>query len=201
MTEESDELSPKDADTVAQSEIENRAVPAFDVEALVLRYRPYLKSLAEAEFPEHLRTRVDDSDLVQETLLKAARQADQFRGSSEAELRAWLREILRNQITDCVRFHGRQQRDITVELSSPVYGLATSDPTASAELRDSESRERIWQAVKELPEDYQTVILLHQQMDLSFVEVAERMQRSPDAVRMLWGRALVMLGEKLKGMK
>ncbi len=73
-----------------------------------------------------------------------------------------------------------------------------SGPTASEELRSTESRDLVWNAVSELSEDYRTVILLRQQMNLSFVDIADNMQRTPDAVRMLWGRAIVALGAKLK---
>ena len=79
-------------------------------------------------------------------------------------------------------------------------GLSSNDPSPSEQLRTSESQERVWNIVNTLPEDYRTVILLRQQMDLTFVEIAEQMQRTPDAVRMLWGRAIVVLGEKLKAL-
>lgn len=61
-----------------------------------------------------------------------------------------------------------------------------------------EAREFLWKAVNTLPEDSKTVILLRQQMDLSFVEIADRMHQSPDDVQMLWGRAILMLGKKLR---
>ena len=175
--------------------------PTLDVAALILQYRPFLKAIAAAEFPDNLQSRVDDSDLVQETLLKATRQADQFRGSTEAELESWLRETLLNQIRDCVKFNGRQQRDIRIEIPIASSIAAASDPAASEEVRKAETRDLVQKVVNELPDEYRTVILLRQQLDLSFVEMAEQMNRSPDAVRMLWARAILVLGEKLKSLK
>ena len=175
--------------------------PTLDVAALILQYRPFLKAIAAAEFPDQLRSRVDDSDLVQETMLKATRQADQFRGSTEAELESWLRETLLNQIRDCVKFNGRQQRDIRIEIPIASSMVAASYPAASEVVRKAETRDLIRKVVNELPDDYRTVILLRQQLDLSFVEIAEQMNRSPDAVRMLWARAILVLGEKLKSLK
>ena len=185
----------------SQESMANCRVQMLDVAAVALKYRPFLKAIAAAEFPDHLRSRVDDSDLVQETLLKASQKFDQFRGSTEEELAAWLRECLLNQLTDSVRFNSRQQRDIALEAHvSQLHGLSSNDPSPSEQLRTSESQERVWNIVNTLPEDYRTVILLRQQMDLTFVEIAEQMQRTPDAVRMLWGRAIVVLGEKLKAL-
>lgn len=200
MPAEPDEMLTKNA-AASQMSMANCRVQKLDVAALALRYRPFLKAIAAAEFPDHLKSREDDSDLVQETLMKATRQADQFRGSTERELEAWLRETLLNQITDCVRFHGRQQRNVGIEISVPVVNVAADDPTASEHVRTAEAKELIQRALSELPEDYRRVLLLRQQKDLTFVEISEEMQRTPDAVRMLWGRAILVLGEKLKSLK
>jgi RNA polymerase sigma-70 factor (ECF subfamily) len=46
---------------------------------------------------------MDPSDVVHDTLLKAHRHREQFRGETEAEYRAWLRRILANSIADAAR--------------------------------------------------------------------------------------------------
>ena len=56
----------------------------------------------------------------------------------------------------------------------------------------------LWRALNVLPEEYQTVILLRQQMDLTFVEIAERMHRSPEDVRTFWALAILQLGTTLE---
>ena len=164
----------------------NCRVLQFDVAAIAERYRPFLKAIAAAEFPDHLQSRIDDSDLIQETLLRAAQHADQFLGTTELELKGWLRETLLNQIKDFVRFNGRQQRDVKAEFAVSMSEVAASDSTVSEELQKAESRELIWRTVNDLPEVYRTVMLLRQQKNMSFPEIAEQMERSPDAVRMLW---------------
>ena len=50
-----------------------------------------------------MRVRLDASDLVQETFLKAHREFASFLGATEAELVAWLRQILARNLTDLVR--------------------------------------------------------------------------------------------------
>lgn len=59
-------------------------------------YREYLRLLAGLQLHPRLRGQLDPSDIVQQTLLKAHEKHEQFRGSSDHELRGWLRSILRD---------------------------------------------------------------------------------------------------------
>ena len=57
-------------------------------------YRNYLRLVARSLISAALRVKLEPSDLVQETFLKAHREFAQFAGRSEPELVAWLRQIL-----------------------------------------------------------------------------------------------------------
>ena len=80
-------------------------------------FRPYLKLIARSQFGRHRGLRFDDSDIVQETLLEAHRKFEQFRGTTEAELAAWLRKLLACTLADAVRRAGRAKRDAARERS------------------------------------------------------------------------------------
>src|SRR5262249_21811063 len=69
----------------------------------LVSYRNYLRLLARAGIDQSLQGKAHPSDPVQETLLKAHQHFDQFRGQTEAELAAWLRQILARNLTDLVR--------------------------------------------------------------------------------------------------
>lgn len=84
------------------------------------KYRAWLHLLAqEMHRDPRLGQRFDASDLVQQSLLQAQQDLDkgQFRGQSEAELCAWLREILANVLIDGERRHRAGKRDVAREQS------------------------------------------------------------------------------------
>ena len=174
---------------------------------LLTLYSNYLKLLISAQLDDRLRVRVSPSDIVQETFFEAHRDFHQFRGQSPGEFVAWLRRILVNNILRVVEQHLQaEKRDVRREISLHEMGRRLEQSTARlesllAQQGDSPSghaqrREQeimLADALAELPDDYQQVILLRHIEGLPFDDVARRMDRSAGAVRMLWLRALERL--------
>src|SRR5437870_4614423 len=84
---------------------------------LFARYRHYLWLLAQAQIGGRLRARCEPSDLVQQTLLEAFRDFAGFTGAHEAELLAWLRQILAHNLFNEARHQGAQRRDASRQVS------------------------------------------------------------------------------------
>lgn len=175
-------------------------------EELFERYRPYLNLLARGQLGRHLRKKCDPSDLVQETLLEAHRDFGAFQGAREAELLAWLRRILAHNLCNEARRYAALQRDASREVSleqmrqgldqsSLTLGrcLADGGPSPSSIAARGDAEVKLASLLSELPEDYQTVLLLRVLEGMSTEEVAERMERTPGAIRMLQMRALTAL--------
>ena len=167
--------------------------------------RNYVAIAARSEMASWLKAKVDASDLVQQTLLEAHRGLENFRGTTEAEWLGWLRRILVHNAADYVRrFHGVEKRRAGREIpltpddsDRSDLGLAAEDESPSQLLMQKERQLQVADAVAQLPEDYQEVVILRNIQQLPFDEVAERMGRSRPAVQMLWMRAIKKLQEVL----
>jgi len=168
--------------------------------------RGYVALVAKVEMASWLKSKVDASDLVQQTLLEAHRGLSKFRGQTEAEWLGWLRKILAHNAADYVRqYHGVEKRRASREVplapqddsGASELPLAADDPSPSQLLMRKESELKLAQAVAALPEDYQDVIILRNMQRLPFDEVARRMQRSRPAAQMLWLRAIRRLQQIL----
>ena len=180
-----------------------RAGDAAATGQLLELYRNYLRLLARTLLGQTLRLRLEPSDLVQETLMEAHRDFRHFAGTTEAELVAWLRRILARNLADQARWHKAERRDVRRQESledllerhgqEAAHALVAGLSTPSARAQRREQAVVLADALAQLPDDYREVIVLRHLERLSFKEVAERMGRSPGAVRMLWLRALEKL--------
>jgi RNA polymerase sigma-70 factor, ECF subfamily len=170
-------------------------------------YRNYLRLVARSLMGVSLRVKLEPSDLVQETFLKAHREFGGFAGRGEGELVAWLRRILARTLADQVKHHRRKGRDLNRQESLDLL-LDRSDQTiqnalASRSFSPSEGAARREQAVlladavSQLPPHYREVFILRTLEHVPFDEVAVRMGRSVGAVRMLWARSLEQLKQLL----
>jgi RNA polymerase sigma-70 factor (ECF subfamily) len=176
------------------------------------RYRPLLRVQAELiDLHPLIRVRFDYSDLVNESLLRAHEQRDQFQGHTEAELIAWLQRILQNQAIDMIRKERAKKRDAfrdrsiedAVENSSVCVRnlLPVRGPSPSEHLQREEQMVRVAWAVSQLEEDQRQAFIARHMMELPIADIATLMERSPKAVAglLLRGRKRLreLLGEEL----
>jgi RNA polymerase sigma-70 factor, ECF subfamily len=175
--------------------------------AVLEQFRPYLALLARLQISRRLQGKADPADLVQETFLEAHRSFPRFRGETEAELAAWLRQVLAANLVDLVRRFLRTKRDVRLERvlaedldhSSRAIGqvLAAPHSTPSQQAVRREQDVLLAEALGRLPEDYREVLILHHLEGLGHPAIAQRMGRTIDSVKNLWARALAKLRRSL----
>jgi len=168
--------------------------------------RQYLELIAEAEVGSDLRAKMGVSDLVQETFLEAQKDIGRFRGASRDELLAWLRKILLHRLSRLYgQYRGTEKRDLAREWQprqtslNYLEQLFDSEQTSpSGHAVRSEKIELVRRAISQLPAASRKVVLLRYRDRLKFSEIATKLGRSPDAVRMLWYRAIDQLADQLE---
>src|SRR5437879_572340 len=167
-------------------------------------YRNYLYLQARTQLGLQLRTRANPSDVVQETFLQACRHFQQFRGRTTKELLGWLRRILVHNLARLAEQQVlAQKRNIRREVSldrprgqpAAAFPLTLVSPgsSPSTHAQRRELADQLAGQLARLPAAYREVLVLRNLEGLAFGEVAQRMGRSPGAVRVLWLRALDQL--------
>jgi RNA polymerase sigma-70 factor (ECF subfamily) len=171
------------------------------------QHRDYLLLLARLQVYSWLASKLDASDLVQQTLLKAHQAREQFRGASE-QVRPWLRQILANTVANAIRGLCQARRDARLERSLEADLTASSarlDAWLTAEqsspsercLRD-EQMQSLARALETLPEDQRAVVVLKHCQGFSLLEIAKLLNRTPASVAGLLRRGMEGLRELLR---
>lgn len=165
--------------------------------SLLDRYRGYLVRVAGTSIPRDLQSILPPSDVVQETCIVADRHLGSFAGRSSEEFSRWLRAILLNHVRRKIRdFRRRGKRQFffpAIEESS-----TSLDCSADHLLIVGEQKDAILMALAALPDHYRIVVERRNLQGQSFEEIGIACDRTPEAARKLWVRALDMLRKKLK---
>ena len=151
-----------------------------------------------------VRSKESTEDLVQSVCREALEGPDDFEYRGEASFRHWLFRRAEHKVQDRGRYYARRKRDAGLEVPLvPAGGEAEmlrgleSVFTPSRDAAAREELERLERAFRDLPPDYQEVILLARVVGLSHAEIAERMGRTVSATWTLLSRALARLSTHL----
>ena len=171
------------------------------------RYRPYLRLLAETRLDRRLRRKLDASDVVQQTLFQAYQARRQFRGTSDGELAAWLRQILVRNLMHLVRDFRRDKRDIArerpleaalQESSVRLEGwLAAEQSSPSQQVVRMEEVLRAAEALETLPEGQREAVVMYYWQGCSLAEIGEQLGCSTSAAAGLHRRGVKRLHQLL----
>ncbi len=141
--------------------------------------RPTLLRQADGMIHLTLRRRMCSADLVQETFLTASTKIREFRGSTEAEFRSWLKELFYSRLSDGVRKHRlakrrSQHRETEFRVGHLVDRLPPPDEICSRQDETSQ----LLDAVSRLPAEHQAVVRLRYIEDCTFEQISEQLQIS-----------------------
>ena len=167
------------------TEFEREAVPQMDI-----LYNYALRMTANPD---------DASDLVQETFMKAYRFWDKYEKGTN--IRAWLFRIMKNTYINRYRKESKEPETLDYNEIQNFYNTIRYE---SADPNDLQEKifgglldDDVANAVRSLPEDFQTVVILCDIEGLSYEEIAEFVDSPIGTVRSRLHRGRKMLREKL----
>ena len=170
-----------------------------DSEAMEEFYNMYRSRLYSLVLEQVGRDEALAEDLVHEVFLAALGSLDKFRGDSQ--LYTWLRSIAFHKIND---FYRHQAREPKPQKSSPDFDAmkqleqtGDNEPATSTVMESEEIRQSVHQALADLPDDYQEVLVLKYFKDMPVLAISEIMGRSPKSVEGLLARARKAMRENL----
>jgi RNA polymerase sigma-70 factor (ECF subfamily) len=184
-------------------------MPSNDATEALEPYRKYLRVLAELHLDHRLRGKLDASDVVQQTMLRAYSAAGSLRNPQPEVLVAWLRRILASTLADMVKHYERDKRDVGLERSLEIEAdldrsasgfaswLAADQTSPSRKAERNEELLRLVDALAELPETMREVVVLKHCQNWTLQQIADRIGRTVPAVASLLRRGLEELRRHL----
>ncbi len=171
-------------------------------------YRPYLLATAQARLAGPLKVKAGPSDMVQETIAEAhqAWQQIEQKPATVDEFREWLRSLLLERLKALRRrYYRAQSRSLRRERPFDdgqskrlIDSLAASySDSPSANVDRQALSDQLEAALQRLPAPYRQVILWRNRDNWRFADIGAKMDRSADAARKLWTRAIRLLRKEL----
>jgi RNA polymerase sigma factor (sigma-70 family) len=150
-------------------------------------YRPYLLAIGNSDLAAPARAQHGASDLFQDLWFLVREHLHQFRGTTEAEFKGWLRTIYVNQLK---HINARAERRVAAVDELPT---ASNWPAPSAALRATEEevarRQGLNRLLTGLPEKERVILVLREAFDFKYVDIAYVLGETEDHVRYLCNRS------------
>jgi RNA polymerase sigma-70 factor (ECF subfamily) len=160
---------------------------------IIERYLPRLQRWARGRLPEHARSLLDTSDLVQEALSRTLSGIERIEVRGRGGFEAYVRQAVLNGVKDQIR------RATVRGVPEPVStGLVTPTPSPLENAIGAELLERYERAMATLDAEDQRLLHLRIELEFDYAEMAAMTGRpSPDAARMAFQRAVGRLAEEM----
>jgi RNA polymerase sigma-70 factor, ECF subfamily len=172
------------------------------IELPIERYQAYLRLLARMQLPPRLWAKIGASDVVQQTLLEAHIAAGQYRGRSDGEWWAFLRQTLARNMADLARLYSAGKRDVAREMELSSVRLerfvATAEPSPSQEAVKNERLLKLADALAQLPDDQRVAVELKHLQSWTVKQIADLTGKSETAIGGMLYRGIRKLRELME---
>ncbi|WP_224366375.1 RNA polymerase sigma factor [Hyalangium versicolor] len=167
------------------AEAQDGSVRAFEL--LISAHLPQVRRFARAFAPSDS----DAEDLAQEALVKVYKSLRSFRFQSS--FKTWLYVVVRNVFYDAARSRAGRERSQEDPLPEDHVRLPSSQESADEGIARAEERQKLWNALRQLPPEFRTAVVLFDVEGHTYEEVAaiESVAIGTVKSRLSRGRALL----------
>ena len=138
----------------------------------------------------------DANDVLQNTLMKAWKGLDNFRG--DAQVTTWLCRIAINESLDFMR-HKQALTILSSDNTADGTGMALHERLMADEYFDGDKTEALLQeAISKLPEVQKTVFLLRYYNEMKYSEISQMLNTSEGALKASYHIAVSKIKEYFK---
>ncbi len=138
-------------------------------------------------------------DLTQDIFLKIFKALATF--DRRANFQTWIVSISRNLCIDHYRSVRKERQTIAREVDTNDLQPASSDRTPYAAAEHQDLRETLRQALHVLPPTLRTAVVLRDLQELSYQEIAERLELPEGTVKSRINRGRLELARQIKRMQ
>jgi RNA polymerase sigma-70 factor (ECF subfamily) len=176
------------------------------IQSLLQIHRDRLKRMIAIYFDNRLSRRADPSDVVQETLVEAARRLPEYAGQQAIPFYPWLRQLAREKLLQLKQHHATQKRAIHREEplepsdASALYlaeRFVATGTGPSERLMREEQKKHVRSALAKLPKRDRELLVLRYLEQLSVAEATAVLGISEEAYMKRHFRAIQRLRRNL----
>jgi RNA polymerase sigma-70 factor (ECF subfamily) len=159
-----DALSENDELRALIAEAQDGNVRAFEL--LISSHLPQVRRFARA----FAASDADVDDLAQEALVKVYKSLRSFR--FQAAFKTWLYSVVRNVFFDAARSRAGRERSLEEPLEGEYAQAPSGAEPADEGMARAQERQRLWRALRELPAEFRTAVVLFDVEGHTYEEVA-----------------------------
>jgi RNA polymerase sigma-70 factor (ECF subfamily) len=169
---------------------------------VLIKHRDRLKRMISVRMNQKLQSRIDASDVIQDTFIEASRALNSYLENPKMPVFIWLRHLAGQKLIQAHRLHlgahkraaGREQRIFggapQATSQSMAIQLAGSITSPSQAAEKNEAKDRLMAALDSMDEIDREILTLRHFEHLSSRETAEVVGMNHEAVRKRYIRAL-----------
>lgn len=160
-----------------------------------IELRPALRAMLASRLRKEVLNRLDASDVVQETYLRASKNLSSYLADPKSHPFAWLKTLSNQILAELERNQFRQKRSpdveqLNVHSNKVVEYLTDSLDSVSKNMQREELIESVRSSIDRIPDADRQIIEMRHAESSSFGKIAKRLDISLEAAKKRYYRAI-----------